>query len=151
MNLYNSTIASNERVWRIAQLAKLSFNHPSVVLTVEFFNKGKHRVVSSVQQLSVPLQHVCCSCSPSDLASHSSELPSAFFVFLVLIFLFFLVWLVSLCSRTRHASISLALPWLIAAVLFFSVSQSVTTEFYLSRMNQHGHWVYWCRWVEITV
>ena len=49
------------------------------------------RVVSSVQQLSVPLQHVCCSCSPSDLASHSSELPSAFFVFLVLIFLFFLV------------------------------------------------------------
>ena len=36
------------------------------------------RVVSSVQQLSVPLQHVC-SCSLSDLlASHSSELPSAF-------------------------------------------------------------------------
>ena len=70
------------------------------------------RVVSSVQQLSVPLQHVCCSfCSLSDLASHSSELLSAFFVvFSVLIFLPFLVWLVLLCSRTRYASISLALP-----------------------------------------
>ena len=60
------------------------------------------RVVSSVQQLSVPLQHVCCSsCSLSDLASHYSELLSGFFVFLVLIFLIFLVWLVLLCSRTR--------------------------------------------------
>ena len=41
------------------------------------------RIVSSVQQLSVPLQHVCCSsCSLSDLASHYSELLSAFcFVF----------------------------------------------------------------------
>ena len=33
-----------------------------------------------------------------------------FVVFLVLIFLIFLVWLVLLCSRTRYASISLALP-----------------------------------------
>ena len=38
----HSTSASNERVWRITQLAKLSFNHPSVVLTADvfqFFNK----------------------------------------------------------------------------------------------------------------
>ena len=36
---------------------------------------------------SVPLQHVCCSCSLSDLlASHSSELLSAF---LVLVFSYF--------------------------------------------------------------
>ena len=70
------------------------------------------RVVSSVQQLSVPHQHVCCSyCSLSDLlASHSSEPFSAFFAFCVLIFLIILVWLVLLCSRTRYASISLALP-----------------------------------------
>ena len=80
------------------------------------------RVVSPVQQLSVPLQHVCCSsCSPSDLASHSSELLSAFFVFLV-IFLLFLVWLV-LCSRTRYASISLDLPFdYLRLFCFFSVS-----------------------------
>ena len=36
------------------------------------------RVVSPVQQLSVPLQHKCSCCSLSDLASHSSELLSAF-------------------------------------------------------------------------
>ena len=35
------------------------------------------RAVSSVQPLSVPLQHIrCSSCSLSDLASHSSELLS---------------------------------------------------------------------------
>ena len=136
--------------------------------------------VSSVQQLSVPLQHVCCSsCSLSDLASHYSELLSAFFLlfiffvffgllpvssstssvlfrpcssylllfstyvvvflatfliflhhnlqnscrlffaYFVLIFLVFLVWVVSLCSRTRYASISLALPRVIAVVSAF--------------------------------
>ena len=48
------------------------------------------RVVSSVQQLSVPPQHVC-SCSHS-------------------YFILFLVWLVLLCSRTRYASISLTFP-----------------------------------------
>ena len=38
--------------------------------------------VSPVQQLSVPLQHICCSsCNLSDLASHCSELLSAFFCF----------------------------------------------------------------------
>ena len=31
------TKASNERVWRITQLAKLSLNHPSVVLTADVF------------------------------------------------------------------------------------------------------------------
>ena len=41
------------------------------------------------------------------------------FLSLVPIFLIFLVWLVLLCSRTRYASISLALPWLIAIVLVF--------------------------------
>ena len=42
------------------------------------------RVVSPVQQLSVPLQHVCCSSwSLSDLASHPSELLSAFCLFVL--------------------------------------------------------------------
>ena len=130
------------------------------------------RVVSSVHQLSVSLQHVCCSscslsdllashypelllycfcclffvfffvlfgvmpvssssssccftraaviCSssarmlffllPSDLASHSSELLSGLLSFEFYFSFFFLVWLVLLCSRTRYASISLALP-----------------------------------------
>ena len=40
----NSTSAPNERVLRITQLAKLSFNHPSVVLTADvfqyFYKKG---------------------------------------------------------------------------------------------------------------
>ena len=53
-----------------------------------------------------------------------------FFVFLVLIFRIFLVWLVLLCSRTRYASSSLALPWLIAIVLFFLSHKSV--EFVIS-------------------
>ena len=69
------------------------------------------RVVPPVQQLSVPIQHVCCSsCSLSDLlASHSSKL-MFFFVFLVVIALIFLVWLVLLCSRTRYARVLLASP-----------------------------------------
>ena len=33
----HSTSAPNERVWRITQLATLSFNHPSVVLTADVF------------------------------------------------------------------------------------------------------------------
>ena len=33
----HSTSAPNERVCRITQLAKLSFNHPSVVLTADVF------------------------------------------------------------------------------------------------------------------
>ena len=41
------------------------------------------------------------------------------FVYFVLIFHFFLVWLVLTCSRSRHASISLALPGLIAVVSAF--------------------------------
>ena len=166
------------------------------------------RVVSSVQQSSVPLQHVCCSsCSLSDLlASHYSELLSAFFlffctyagilflvfvlfrpcssylflfstyavllaafliflhhilqnscrffvVFLVLIFLIFLVWLVLLCSRTRYASISLALPGLNAVVLFLlcltvcdhriciSLGWRISTDMMpLSRKTTHTHW-----------
>ena len=35
--LEHSTSTPNERVWRITQLAKLSFNHPSVVLTADVF------------------------------------------------------------------------------------------------------------------
>ena len=67
------------------------------------------RVVSSVQQLSVLLQRVCCSsCSLSGLVRTPVGF---FFVFVVvLIFLIFLVWLVLLGSRTRYASISHALP-----------------------------------------
>ena len=197
------------------------------------------RVVSSVQQLSVPLQHVCCSsCNLSDhVASHSSELLSAFFLsfvffgimpgifFLVFVvfrpcssylflfstyvvplaafliflhhtvqnscrlfcpllmyiyniiycheswyfafvwnvlesshdsrgvlFLIFVVWLVLSCCRTRYASISLALPWLIAVVLVLLCLNLWPHNLYLFRMkNQHGHWVYWCRWVERAV
>ena len=42
----------------------------------------------------------------------------------------FLVWLVLLCSRTRYASTSLALPLISCGCFGFSVSQqSVTTEF----------------------
>ena len=73
-------------------------------------------------------------------------------VFLVLVFLNFLVWLVLFRCRTRYVSISLALPWLIAVVLFFLRLSLWPHNLYLSRMkNQHGHWVYWCRWVERTV
>ena len=36
-NVEHSTSSPNERVWRITQLAKLSFNHPSVVLTADVF------------------------------------------------------------------------------------------------------------------
>ena len=34
----HSISAPNERVWRITQLVKLSFNHPSVVLTADVFH-----------------------------------------------------------------------------------------------------------------
>ena len=34
----HSTSTPNERVWRITQLAKLSFNHQSVVLTADVFH-----------------------------------------------------------------------------------------------------------------
>ena len=37
IQMEHSTSAPNERVLRITQLAKLSFNHPSVVLTVDVF------------------------------------------------------------------------------------------------------------------
>ena len=33
----HSTSAPNERIWRITPLVKLSFNHPSVVLTADVF------------------------------------------------------------------------------------------------------------------
>ena len=58
-------------------------------------------------------------------------------------FLIFMVWPVLLCSRTRYASISIALPWLIA-VFGFTPSYSLWPhKLYLSRMkNQHGLWVY---------
>ena len=115
------------------------------------------RVVSPVQQLSVPLQHVCCSsCSLSDLlASHYSEHLSAFFLSLKLLFFLFF-WSGLFCCvlvYTRYASISLALPWLIAVVLVLLCPSLWPQNLYLSRMkNQHGHWVYcWCRWVERTV
>ena len=45
----------------------------------------------------------------------------------------------------------LALPWLIAVDLVFLCLTVWPHNMYLSRMNQHGHWVYWCRWVERTV
>ena len=36
--LQHSTSTPNERVWRITQLAKFGFNHPSVVLTADVFH-----------------------------------------------------------------------------------------------------------------
>ena len=70
------------------------------------------RVVSPVQQLSVPLQHVCCSCSLSDLlASHSLELLSAFVVFLVLIFFLFF-WSGLFCCVLVPGTLAFHLPYL---------------------------------------
>ena len=46
----HSTSAPSERVRRITQLAKLSFNHPSVVLTADiflYFNKISTRLVQA--------------------------------------------------------------------------------------------------------
>ena len=93
------------------------------------------RVAASVQQLPVPLQHVCCSsCCLSDLlASHSSQLMTCRFFFLllpfsfffcfsfsllVLIFLVLMVWLVLLCSRTRVVR----LVWLCSCTLYAGFS-----------------------------
>ena len=45
-----STSAPNERVWRIMQLATLSFNHPSVVLTADFFQ----------YRISTPNERIWC-------------------------------------------------------------------------------------------
>ena len=39
IQLEHSTSAPKKRVWRITQLAKLSFTHPSVVLTADVFEK----------------------------------------------------------------------------------------------------------------
>ena len=50
------------------------------------------RVVSSVKQLSVPLDHVCCYSLSDLLASHSSELLSAFVFFLSYTGISFLVF-----------------------------------------------------------
>ena len=71
--------------------------------------------VSPVLQLAVPLQNVrCSSCSLSDLlASHSSELLSAFFVFLVLIFLFFVFfWSGLFCYVLVPVTLAFHLPYL---------------------------------------
>ena len=98
------------------------------------------RVVSPVQQLSVPLQarNTYAVLAAFLILHQSSELLSAFFL---LIFLICLVWLVLLCS-TRYASISPALPWLIVVVLFFLCLSLWPHNLYLERMkNQHGHWL----------
>ena len=60
-----------------ASLRSLIFPSPPALCS---YLLPRLRVVSSVQQLSVPLQHIrCSSCSLSDrLASHYSELLSAF-------------------------------------------------------------------------
>ena len=65
--------------------------------------------------------------------------------------LIFLGWLVRCVLGTRYASISLALPWLIAVVFGFPRLSLWPQNLYISRMkNQHGHWVYWC-WVQRAV
>ena len=51
-----STSAPNERVWRITQLANLSFNHPSVALTADvfqFFIKRSHNKQGSDENWKV--------------------------------------------------------------------------------------------------
>ena len=63
----------------------------------------------------------------------------------------YVVWSVLLYSRTRYASISPDL-YLDELRLFglrsFTVCDHIITSLYLSWMkNQHGHWVYWYRWV----
>ena len=79
------------------------------------------RVVSPVQQLYDPFQHVWSMFLQPFwyFCITFFRTPVGFFVFFVHIFLISLVWLVLLCSRTRCASISLALPWLFAVVLVF--------------------------------
>ena len=103
------------------------------------------RVVSSVQQLSVALQHVFCSSGSLSglLASHYSEFLSAYLLFWLL-YIVFLVLLVLLCSRTWYASSSLPLPPLIAVISdFLCLTVRVHRILYLSRMkNPPGHWVY---------
>ena len=77
-------------------------------------------------------------------------------MFLLLCFFFLMVCLVLLCYRTRYASISLAF-YIDELRLFGLLCLTVCDHMiictrYLSRMkNQHGHWVYWCRWVCVCV
>ena len=80
-----------------------------------------------------------------------------FVLFCFVLFFFFLRSGFWLCSRTRYASGSPALPWWIATVwfpLFYSLWPH--NNIYLCKVkNQHlsGLWVswWWCRWVERTV
>ena len=47
LQMEHSTSALNERVLRVPQLAKLSFNHPSVVLTADVFQLFRTRFCSA--------------------------------------------------------------------------------------------------------
>ena len=99
---------------------------------------------------------VCCSfCILSDLLASSHSLNScrfAFLFFFLFSFLIFMAWPVLLCSRARYASISLPLPRSIGIVWFTLFLSMSPHHLYVSRMkNQHGHWVYSCRRVELTV
>ena len=92
------------------------------------------RVVSPVQQLSVPLQHICMFLQPFWSCITFFRTPVGFFFCLFSSYIFVFFWsglFLLLCSRTRYSSSSsLALPWLIAVVLvFLCLNQSVTTEF----------------------
>ena len=85
------------------------------------------RVAASVQQLPVPLQHVCCSsCCLSDLlASHSSQLMtcrfffSSSFFFLLLLFFFFSVSSYFSCSYGLARFVVLSYPGRQARLVVF--------------------------------
>ena len=51
LQMEHSTSALNERVLRTTQLAKLSFNHPSVVLTADVFQYFLLRIKTNTTQL----------------------------------------------------------------------------------------------------
>ena len=64
LQMEHSTSAPNERVLRTTQLAKLSFNHPSVVLTADvfqyFYKKGRERAVYRQHQHHISYRKVIC-------------------------------------------------------------------------------------------
>ena len=97
--------------------------------------------------------YICCSCSLSDvLASQSSELMSAFFVYFSSYFPYF-SWSGLFCCVLVPGTLAFHLPYLdeLRLLCFFSVSFCDHRICISRTKNQHGHWVYCCRWVERTV
>ena len=67
------------------------------------------RVVSSLQQLAVPRQHVCCSSCGlcGRLVSHILHNSCRIFLYFISYFSYLVVSFVLLCSRARYASVYL--------------------------------------------